>query len=117
MTANDNELISEKTVKRMTILGKRTDRYLSAVRALQETVTQMREAYQSQLSIKQNELMKFFTIVTAIFLPLTLIVGWYGMNFVGMPEFHWKYGYPAVIAVSAAIIVLLIWYFKKKKWL
>lgn len=117
MAANDNELLPNKIVKRIVILGARTDRYLSTVRSLQETVNQMREAYQSQLSIKQNELMKFFTIVTAIFLPLTLIAGWYGMNFAGMPEFKWKYGYPTVIAVSIITVILLIWYFRKKKWL
>ena len=47
-------------------------------------------------------------------MPLTLIVGWYGMNFVFMPETQWKYGYPAVIAVSAVVILLEIWYFKRK---
>ena len=73
--------------------------------------------YQSQLSIQQNDLMKIFTVVTAVFLPLTLLVGWYGMNFVGMPELHWKYGYPAVILVSVGIVAALVIYFKKKKWL
>ena len=56
-------------------------------------------------------------MVTTIFLPLTLIAGWYGMNFPGMPEFEWKYGYPAVIVISILIIVLEILYFKKKKML
>ena len=56
-------------------------------------------------------------MVTAVFLPLTLLVGWYGMNFVGMPELHWKYGYPAVILVSVGIVAALVIYFKKKKWL
>ncbi len=77
----------------------------------------MREAYQSQLSIQQNDLMKIFTVVTVVFLPLTLLAGWYGMNFTNMPELQWKYGYPAVIGVSAALVVWLIWYFKRKKWL
>lgn len=77
----------------------------------------MQDTYQSQLSIQQNNLMKIFTIVTVIFLPLTLLVGWYGMNFAYMPELHWKYGYPIIIAVSTGIVVALIWYFKHKKWL
>ena len=88
-----------------------------ASRSLRESVAQLREAYQSQLSIQQNDLMKIFTVVTAVFLPLTLLVGWYGMNFVGMPELHWKYGYPAVILVSVGIVAALVIYFKKKKWL
>ena len=59
----------------------------------------------------------YWLVVTAVFLPLTLLVGWYGMNFVGMPELHWKYGYPAVILVSVGIVAALVIYFKKKKWL
>ncbi|MPN50396.1 Cobalt/magnesium transport protein CorA [bioreactor metagenome] len=59
--------------------------------------------------------MKIFTVITAIFLPLTLLVGWYGMNF-HMPELQWAYGYPAVIVVSIALMVALILLFKKKDW-
>lgn len=116
MAPNDNDLLSDKIIKRIVILGSRTDRYLNAVRNLQETVNQMREAYQSQLSIRQNELMKVFTVVTVIFLPLTLIAGWYGMNFNNMPEYHWKYSYPILALVSAIIVLSLVWLFKKKKW-
>lgn len=117
MTANDNELLSEAVRMRIQILGARTDRYLRAVCDLQEMVSQLREAYQSQLSIRQNDLMKVFTVVTAIFLPLTLIVGWYGMNFANMPELHWRYGYPCVFIVSIGIVLALLWFFKRKKWL
>ena len=117
MSVNDNGLLSDNIARRIAVLGTRTDRFLGAVVNLQENVTQMREAYQSRLSIKQNELMKLFTVVTVIFLPLTLIVGWYGMNFKFMPELYSQFGYPAVILVSVAIVVWLIWYFKKKKWL
>ena len=77
----------------------------------------LREAYQSQLSIRQNDLMKVFTVVTAVFLPLTLLTGWYGMNFVSMPELRWRYGYPAVIVLGAAIVGGLLYWFKRKKWL
>lgn len=52
-----------------------------------------------------------------IFLPLTLIAGWYGMNFRYMPEYAWKYAYPVVIVVSILIIIIEIIYFKKKKML
>ena len=61
-------------------------------------------------------IMQILTIVTTIFLPLTLLVGWYGMNFAGMPELHWKYGYPAIILVSVAVVVLSLWVCKKKKF-
>ena len=89
---------------------------LNAVQSLRESVAQLREAYQSQLSIQQNDLMKIFTVVTAVFLPLTLLVGWYGMNFSNMPELSWKYGYPAVIVISLVIVMICLWIMKKKKF-
>ena len=76
----------------------------------------MREAYQAQIDIEQNNIMKLFTLITAIFLPLTLMVGWYGMNFKYMYELDSIYGYPVFIVVSFIVCVLLILYFKKKRW-
>jgi magnesium transporter len=113
--ANDNGVLDKQLTRRFTILSSRTDRYLNSVASLREYVAQLREAYQAQIDIQQNDLMKVFTVVTAIFLPLTLLVGWYGMNF-SMPELHWRYGYPTVIAASVLLVVGLIVYFKKKKW-
>ena len=64
-----------------------------------------------------NNTMKIFTVVTTVFLPLSLIVGWYGMNFTNMPELTWKYGYLAVILLSVAVVIFCFWFFKKKKLL
>ena len=85
-------------------------------RMLREYASQISSEYQAQVDFQQNRVMKLLTIVTTIFLPLSLIVGWYGMNFQGMPELSWAYGYPAVIAVSVLIAVCLVIYFKKKRW-
>ena len=60
--------------------------------------------------------MGFLTIITTFFLPLTLLTGWYGMNFRHMPELSWRYGYIAVIAVALIIAVCEFIYFKKKKY-
>lgn len=116
LTANDNGLLSEDAVRHFAILGNRTERFRSSVLNLRDYVTQMREAYQAQIDIEQNNLMRVFTVITAVFLPLSLLAGWYGMNFVNMPELHWKYGYPVFIVVSVAICVGLVVWFKKKKW-
>ena len=77
---------------------------------------QLKELHQTQLDMKQNETMKILTIVTTLFMPLSLITGWYGMNFANMPELHWAYGYPAVIVLSALIVGGCIYYFKKKRY-
>ena len=61
--------------------------------------------------------MKLFTVLTAVFLPLTVIVGWYGMNFRNMPELTWKYGYISVIVLSALVVGVLVAVFKRKKWM
>ena len=96
-------------------IDKKFDRLLEFVVHLQEYEEQVREAYQSQIDIEQNNIMKLFTVITTIFLPLTLLTGWYGMNLV-MPEYKWAYGYPVVIAVAVAVVVILMIIFKKRKW-
>ena len=78
---------------------------------------QVQDVYQSEIGIRQNDVMKVLTIVTTVFLPLTLIAGWYGMNFAHMPELAWKYGYPVVILVSVLIVAVSLYIFKKKKYL
>ncbi len=116
LSANDNNLISEEGERLMNIVSNRVHRYQSNVLNLRDYVTQMREAYQAQIDIEQNELMKVFTLITSIFLPLTLIAGWYGMNFQNMPELSWKYGYSSVIIFSIILSIFMIVYFKRKKW-
>ena len=117
LSVNENGVLDRQSARQFTNLGYRMNRYLNAVASLRESVAQLREAYQSQLEIQQNELMKIFTLVTVVFLPLTLLVGWYGMNFTNMPELRWQYGYPVVAVISAVIVLGLIWYFKRKKWM
>ena len=111
---NDNGLLAEDILRRLAVLGRRTDRYLQKVCSLQELVAQLREAYQSQLAIQQKDLMRVFTIVTVLFLPLTLITGWYGMNFTNMPELAWRYGYLFVVILSVTVVAVCFWVFKKK---
>ena len=99
----------ETLEKRLTRLSNVTDR-------LAEYSIQLREMHQTQVEMRQNQIMQFLTIVTTIFMPLTLITGWYGMNFRAMPELDSAYGYFIVIGVCILIIILEVIYFKKKKW-
>ena len=94
----------------------RVERLQNHVYLLRENVLQIRELYQSMQDARQNKIMVVITIVTTIFLPLSLITGWYGMNFVYMPELQWRYGYFAVIIISLFIVIAEIVYFKKKKF-
>ena len=97
-------------------IDKKYDKLLNQILRTQEYLDQIRQSYEAQVDIEQNSLMRFFTVVTSIFLPLTLIAGWYGMNLM-MPEFKWPYGYPFVIALSVAIVAFMIWLFRRNKWL
>lgn len=77
---------------------------------------QLREMHQTQIDIRQNEIMKVLTIVTTLFMPLTLIAGWYGMNFAHMPELTAPGGYGIICVVCLLLISVEIWILKKKGW-
>lgn len=85
------------------------------IQFLYEELVHIREALDAALSYEQNRIMKLFTTVTTIFMPLSLIAGWYGMNFEGMPELHWRHGYGFVSALSLLVLLICFWFFKKKK--
>jgi len=113
---NENKLMTEDMQAHFKILIKKMDRVLTEVQNLHDYVSQLREAYQAQIDIEQNNLMKVFTIVATIFMPLTLLVGWYGMN-LKMPEFQSDIAYPIVAVVSLLVFTGGMVYFRKKKWL
>ena len=112
---NSNDVFNIKELRYFKLFTNKACRLSANVQMLREYLVQVREAYQSALDYNLNSILKVFTVVTTIFLPLTLIVGWYGMNFKYMPELTWKYGYLGVLGLSAAVIVVCIVYFKKKK--
>ena len=97
-------------------MAKRIERLADNTRNLREYTLQIREMYQARTAERQNKIMQFLTVVTTIFMPLTLITGWYGMNFVNMPELYYKGSYFIIIGVVLLIVIIEILYFKHKNW-
>ena len=113
---NENAFFSSKNLRFFRLFIERTSRLQSNVAALREHTMQIRDLYHSQLELRQNRNMSFLTIIATIFMPLTLITGWYGMNFTHMPELDSPYAYPIVGVVCVTIVVTCLIILKKKKW-
>ncbi len=114
---NAIDIFEEANLHYFKVFASRAERLSSNTRMLQEYSVHVREAYHAQLEYDLNRIMKIFTVVTTVFLPLTLIVGWYGMNFTSMPEITWRYGYLFVITLCVIVAAICLLFFKKKKFM
>ena len=114
---NDNGFFDEANLRYFRLFYNRVEKLRDKVASLREQAVQMRDLYKMHLDIRQNRIMTILTVVTAIFAPLTLIVGWYGMNFERMPELAWPYAYPVLTALCVALSVGLVVFFRKIRWL
>lgn len=114
---NENDLLMPDTLRMFHLIDARVARLERSAATLRESVMQLREAYQSQVDISVNQLMRLFTVVSTIFLPLTLLTSWFGMNFKYMPELTYRFAYPVVVVASILITVFIIWVFRKKNYL
>ena len=114
---NENGFFSEENLRYihlfMNLMSRRHDMAIS----IRDYTMQMRDLYNTQIEVSQNRIMTLLTVITTIFMPLTLLTGWYGMNFKYMPELGWRIGYPLVTLAAVGIIVFCLLLFKKKKWL
>lgn len=113
---NDNEILDDDNLIYISNLSNKVTRRSEDMNSLNNIADHIQDAYATYLDQRMNSTMKIFTIITTIFFPLTIIVGWYGMNFTNMPELSWKYGYLYVTALSVIVVVLLIIIGKRKKW-
>lgn len=116
LSDNDNDIFREEEVIYISNLQNKIQRIVNDIDSLENSADHIGDAYSSSLDLKLNHSMKFFTVITTIFFPLTIIVGWYGMNFVNMPELHWKYGYLSVIVFSALVVFTMVFIGKRRKW-
>ena len=113
---DDNELFPAEELRLLANINTKITRLREDVDSLNNAAAHLQDAYQASLDLKLNNAMKFFTVLTTVFFPLTIIVGWYGMNFDSMPEFHWRFGYIYVMCLSL-VTVAVFWIFaKKRRW-
>ena len=109
-------LVRDSTLLYLRDVHDHTIQIIEALDAYRDASAGMLEIYLSSISNRMNEVMKVLTIIATIFIPLTFIVGIYGMNFDLMPELRWPWGYPAVMLSMAALSGGMIWYFRRKGW-
>ena len=76
----------------------------------------LHQHYLLTLQDRTNKRLRLLTIISAVFMPLTLIAGIYGMNFLNMPKLKWNYGYPIIIVIMFSLAGLLLWMFYRKGW-
>lgn len=113
---NENDIFETDSLHYFALLTAKSERLSSSVNFLCDELNQLRDALTATLDYRLNHIMEIFTIISGIFLPLTLLVGWYGMNFRYMPELEGEWSYPIFILVCVALTVGGLWLFKRKKW-
>ena len=114
---NENGFFQQENLRYFRQFLSRVERLRDMATALRDYTIQIHDLYATQVDVRQNRIMTILTVITSIFLPLTLIAGWYGMNFRYMPELNWPWSYPIVFVVCIVIVVACLIFFKKKKWL
>lgn len=117
LARNESDLITESINIHLRDVYDHTIQVIDTIEIFREMVSGMLDIYLSSISNKLNEVMKVLTIITTIFIPLSLVAGIYGMNFEYMPELKWPWGYPLIIMLMFAIGVSMVFYFKRKRWL
>jgi magnesium transporter len=110
-------LVSESTRVYMHDVYDHAIHVIDTLETFRDMLSGMLDMYLSSVSNRLNEVMKVLTIIATIFIPLTFIVGVYGMNFKYMPELDWYWGYPVIMLVMLVIALCMVVYFRKKRWM
>lgn len=114
---SESVLIKEDILPYLRDVYDHTIQVIDTAETFRDMLSGMLDIYLSSLSNKMNEVMKVLTIMATIFIPLTFIAGIYGMNFEFMPELKWHWSYPALWVILITIFVVMVFWFKRKKWL
>ncbi|MDA9773589.1 magnesium/cobalt transporter CorA [Saprospiraceae bacterium] len=113
---SDSDFIDDKTKLYIRDLHDHTIQVMENIDGHREILSSLQDLYLSEISMKMNKIMQFLTITTAIFVPLSFLTGLYGMNFEYIPELQFKNGYFFLLIAMFTITLVMILYFKKKKW-
>jgi len=113
---NENEFIEERNVKYFSDVYDHVIHLIDSLDTYKDLTSTLMDLYMNTINYKMNEVMKLLTVITTIFIPLSFIAGIYGMNFQHMPELTWSWGYYGVLGLMGAIFLMMIGYFKHKKW-
>lgn len=117
LSRGDSALFNQDTLIYLRDVYDHIIQIIDTIEMYRDMVTGMFDIYISSVSYKLNEVMKVLTIIATIFIPLTFIVGLYGMNFKYMPELEWEWGYPGVLILMMLISISMILYFRREKWI
>jgi magnesium transporter len=112
-----SSLIEEEILVYVRDVYDHVSQVIDTLETYREILAAMLDSYLSNVGNKMNEVMKVLTIIATIFIPMTFLAGIYGMNFKYMPELDWKYGYPIFWSVVLAVLAIMLFWFKKKRWL
>lgn len=113
---NDNLVIEKDVLEYFSNLNRKIEKLMFCIESLVQDLALVREAFESETANKTNELMKVFTVIATIFLPLDLISSIYGMNLKGIPFMEIENGCHYVVIIMFIVAVILICIFKRKKW-
>lgn len=114
---SESTIIQETTGIYLRDVYDHTIQIIDTIESLRDMVSGMLDIYLSSISNRMNAVMKVLTIIATLFIPLTFVAGIYGMNFEHMPELKWKFGYAAVWCVMVSMAIVMLMYFRRKKWL
>jgi magnesium transporter len=113
---SDSQLISESTGIYFRDIYDHVIAVIDSVETFRDMLSNMLDIYLSAASNKLNEVMKVLTIIATLFMPLTFVAGIYGMNFKYIPELEWRWGYFIILGIMLLIALLMVFYFKRKRW-
>jgi len=116
LVKGESEFMQEETIPFFADVYDHVAHLIDSLDTYKDLTSSLLDIHINALNTRMNEVMKVLTVISTIFMPLTFVVGVYGMNFQFMPELHWRWGYAAVWIVMIGIVVAMIIFFRKKKW-